>query len=299
MDLKAPVTYRGLDLNTTTRIPGGGISGTQLNAVDLSTVSGVGYSEKRALGDGRDASDVYLDARRIAMQGQVYGLTRAEVYDLMRQVAAIFNPVLAFDEDPVLQGFLPMTFHEPSGLAAFTPDGMDLLIYVRPIAQPSFQISRDLLGGADSKGGTILYQVVLEAKDPRLYVADPVYVAFVGTGATSALANRGDYASPLTIQLHVPAALGAGTVTVTLNGQTIVITVLDSAVDQDYVYDGAKKLLTLTKAGVTTLKMSLLATAHPKVNPGANTITWASTINLPAGAGLATSSFATFAEAFA
>lgn len=295
MDLKASVHYRGVDLNTTNRTSGigGGISGLQLNAVDFSPVAPVGYTEKRARGAGRDASDVYPDGRRISLQGQAYGRSRAEVYDFVRDLAVLFDAASAFDDDPAAQGYLPITFTEPTELVTF-PDGLELAINARPAAAASFQIVRDLLGGADSKGGSILYQAVLEAIDPRVYVSEPVVVDLLGTGgAEPALIHRGTVPSPVMVRLSIPGSLAAGTVTLTLNGDAIVIAVLDSASQQDYLYDGAKRLLWRTTGGVTTLKLSLLTSNHRLVQPGPNTLVWSSTQALPAG-----SSFE-FTEAFA
>lgn len=304
MDLKSPVQYREYELNTTTRAPsasGGLITGCQLNAVDFSVVPAVGYTEKRALGDGRDASDVYSDGRRIDLRGQVFGATRSSVYDQLRDLRALFNARLAFDENPALQGYLRLAFAEPTLVEENAYQGsLYFVMYARPVGEPSFQIVRDLLGGAESKGGTIMWQAALECKDPRVYVDAPVYTVLVGTGTSGiGLTNQGNYPTPFYIQLVIPAALGAGTFTATLNGKTIVIDILDSGFDQVYRYDGQKKTLHLTKQGVTTLKMSLLTTSHPEVMPGANTLAWTSTLNLPAGAGFDTYSLAQFAAAFA
>lgn len=302
MDLKRPVQYKDFELNTTTRVPsasGGLISGTQLNAVDFSTVPAVGYTEKRALGDGRDASDVYSDGRRIDLRGQVFGATRSEVYDLLTELRSVFSARLAFDYNPARQGYQNLQFEEPTLIPALDMDsGYKMLVmYARPVGEPSFQIVRDLLGGAESKGGTILYQAALECKDPRVYLDDNDYVFFNEglAGASGVIVHRGNYPSPVRdLIVTVPSALGAGTFTFTLNGQPITITILDSAVDQIYHYSGYAKTLTLQKSGVTTLKMSLLTTSHPEFQPGANSYSWTTSVDLPVGV-----SYIRFQPAFA
>lgn len=280
-DLKQPVEYRGYDFNGNWRSDGGLIYGSQLNSVNISRVPSAGYTEKRALGDGRDASDVYLDSRRIEMTGQVYGETRGECFDELANILKTLNPVLAYDADPSRKGYLPLTFSRPTSDLNNHPSGViPLHMYVRPLALPLYTVVRDLTGGLESKGMTIPWEAQCEAKDPRLYGLD-IAVPLAGVSGGGTLSNRGHYFAPLTISMPVLAAQPAGTFTLVTSGAQLVITIPNETVDQVLTYDGNRKVLLQTKNGITTLRMDLLSflsgTTHPRIPPGGDAYTWSST----------------------
>ena len=292
MDLKQPVEYRGYDLNGRWRSEGARIYGSQINTANLSAVSAAGYTEKRALDDGRDASDVYLEARRVALAGQVWGESRGEVYDELQNLLFSLSPTHAYAEDPVVKGYLPLTFSRPTTHEWDWPDGMQgLVLYSRPIALPEYTIMRDAMGGEDSKGGTIMWSAMLDCIDPRIYVDEEQLIALsasgsVGSGSGS-FDNRGDNYSPLQVHLDVPAAKAAGTFDLIVAGSQLHITIPNSSNDQELDYDGRKKLMYLTESGVTTIRMDLMSllsgTAHPRIPPGTTVYEWSSTVTFAAG----------------
>jgi hypothetical protein len=264
------VTYREFDLNDGDRnAPAGPLVGCILESIDWTSVRGVGYTEKRARGDGNDAGlDVWLGPRRFPMRGTIYGATRGDTFDRLTDLIAALTPTLAFDDDDENMGFLPLAFSQPTDRTDDWPDSVkSLYLLIRPLGTPAFPWNRDRTGGLDAKGFGVQWACDVEAKDPRLYVEDAVSATL---GATGDLANRGTYNSPLTITIVLPAStlttvryVGAGTdMTITADGTGA----------QTLVWDGENQVLKRTVSGVTTVRNDLVthdaATTFPIVPPG-------------------------------
>lgn len=283
MDLSRTVAYRGLALNTVTIEPNGRLSGIQLSEANYGSVAGVGYTEKRALGDGRDASDVFLDGRRIMLRGAVYGVSRAGLYDQLQSLSSALLPTAAYADEPTEYGYMPLTFWRPTlALADWSTGSIPLLINCRPLASPTFGITRDATGGEEERGGSIPFQVMLEAKDPRIYadVESEVNIADEDTSHAGSFANRGDYPSPLNVLLVVSAHVGAGSWTLTAGGSQLRITLPASANTIIFRYEGARRILTTEENGEENMRMDLLTflaeTTHPRVQPGVSAWSWTS-----------------------
>ena len=283
--LDFPVRYRGIELNTVDMVPGVGLrKGNLLEVFDLSDVQGVGYTEKKAQRDGLDASDVYLGARYVRLQGVTYGEDIADLHDRLQEVRTALTPTAAYVSDIPHYGYVPLEFTLPTNdLVNFPPavsgdphSTRDLELRARPRGQPTFQIRRDggASNGADpSRGGGVSWQAVLECKDPRMYVRPDTWV-YWNADVTPAvpLTNRGDYPAPLDILIEVPASSAGGSVHFWVGASDFIITIPDATTTQILRYSGDLQVLTLESNSVEVLRMDLFAlqnnTLHPYILPG-------------------------------
>ena len=279
MDLSRAVIYRGLDLNGVAQIdPGGRLYGAQIANVQMGNVAGVGWTEKRSLGDGNDASDVYLGPRRMLMQGHVYGRTRAEMFDFQQVLLTTLSPTSAYDSNPSDFGYNPLYYSVPTEDTDYDEeDGVrirHLYVNVRPLATPTVDINRDASGGLELSGSGIAWSSVLEGKDPRVYVYPDREVDLQGPGEESGtFFNRGDYPAPLNIHLVI-APSTSGTFHFVGAGTNMRITVPAASVQQVFRYDGYLHILTVGTNGLDVLRMDLLSfvneTTHPVVQSGSS-----------------------------
>jgi len=291
--------YRGLNLNGVSQLAAGErMYGAQISSVRMGNVPGVGWSEKRSLGDGNDASDIYLGPRRVFLQGHVYGRTRAEMFDFQQQLLTVLSPTASYQASPAEFGFNPLYYSVPTEDTAFELDENGdrlriLLVNARPLATPTVDILRDASGGQDDLGSGIGWSSVLECKDPRVYVFPDRETALDGTDSGT-FANRGDYPAPLNLLLVASAGaarnyhfVGAGT--------DMFIDIPAATVAQVLRYDGYLHVLTVETNGVEVLRMDLLRfqneTTHPVVQPGSSG--WTGT-----GSAIATGSRLFWAEAY-
>lgn len=280
MDLSRSVVYRGLNLNGAGQPnPQDRLYGIQIARAQMGNVPGVGWTEKRALGDGVDASDIFLGARRVLLEGFIYGRSRAEMFDLQQALLTTLSPTSAYDTNPSDFGYNPLSYSVPTADPDFDEedDGEGglirlrrLYVNLRPLATPTVDIIRDASGGIEEAGSGIAWSSVLEAKDPRVYVF-PDKVVDLTTDMSGDFYNRGDYPAPLNVLLVVAAGVddvfhfvGAGT--------NMHITIPAAGVQQVFRYDGYLHVLTVETNGVTVLRMDLLKlvneTTHPVVQPG-------------------------------
>lgn len=289
MDLTRPVVYRGFDLNTFTTGPAGvPIHGCVLETVDTSGTPAVGYTEKRALEDGLDASDVYQGGRQVQLSGTLYGSTRTNLYEQLRTLRTVFNARSCYLESPETKGFLPLTYEEPDEDGVTWPGNfIPLKLKVRPMGQIRAVINRDRTGGDDLRGLAIPWQVNCVAADPRAYVDDLQQYNFpqaTSSGGPQALVNRGDYPTPANLLLEIGPAAGAGTFVITIAGFVQTITIPDSTYTQVIRLMGREKVLLLTANNVESLRMDLLAQdakqTFPLVPPGISTYSWTCTFAL-------------------
>lgn len=291
MDLSQDVSYREFSLNGDATLEGGVLSGVTIDEADLSAVTAVGYTEKRALADGNDASDVFLGPRRIFLTGSVYGATRAEAFDILQNLRSVFTATAAFADDERNFGYLPLYFRQTTDDPAFgaspgNPGNKSLYINCRPLANVQFKINRDASGGYASGSGSgdrpiaFRWSVVLEAKDPRIYVVDGTTVPIDGSlaaGLSGTVTNKGDYPAPVGLILFVDAH-ESGDFVLRMNGAVTKITVEDSADAQVYYYSGVNKVLEVETPATRVLRMDLLDVlnadfVHPVAQPGDNTYT--------------------------
>lgn len=285
MDLTKPVAYRGLALNTITSRTRGPSSGILLERVSYANVQAVGYTEKRSMGDGNDASDVYLSTRRISLGGFIYGKDPGELFDLKQSLMRAFSPTLAYRESPYAYGYLPLTWQEPTLVSTWNADGLvrDLYCNVRPMALPTFEVVRDRQGEGMTagRGANLAWQVVVEAKDPRIYVMPEKSVEFnlnTGTSGAGSFLNRGDYPAPLQVILNVGTHTGNWYWHFTGGGSQMTIKLPATTTGYVIRYDGYLKVLTLTDNDIEYLRMDLLDfladKTHPLVAPGTSNWTW-------------------------
>ena len=309
MDLKRPVYYRGIDLNdadvSTLSASRGKLRGISLEAVSYGAVRGVGYKEKRAQGDGYDASDVYLGLRTIKMRGTIYGDTRAEAFDRLQELRAAFTPSGAYLESPYEYGYLDLQFDEPTeNLTEFTNGYRSCFIKARPVAQPEWTVTKGADGGEEYGGESIPFSVELEAIDPRVYIQGGVVIPLTGgLSGSGNTTNRGDYPAPLNILLSVRAAAVAGSFTLNAGGSTLTITIPNSTSDQTIRLSGEKKVLTVEENNVESLRMDLLTfgtdSTWPLVTPGSQGYSWSTTGLVSGDLGTGNDSRIWYWEAFA
>lgn len=275
MDLTRPILYRGVNLNDgETAVEG--IEGTIVQRVRYAGVPGVGYTEKRALGDGRYASDVYQDWRLIQMDAVTHALSRGDLYDRLAAVVAAFTPRAAYVESPGDKGFLPLQFFWPTDDIAWGIDGeIQLFIRARPRGQPDFVIDRDQTGGDDNDPLAVNWSVVLEAIDPRIYVLPRQDTDLTTASSPVALTNRGVYPAPLDVILVIPAASGTATFTLTGAGADMTLEIPNDAQARTVRVSSTDQVVTskLGENGTETLAMSLLVNSvanrqWPVVEPG-------------------------------
>lgn len=281
MDLSRPVAYRGLALNDAVPAIGSGrITGNLIDDVSIGAVNGVGYSEKRSMADGRDVSDVFLDGRRIVMSGTVYGTDLADTHDRFQQLRSILTPTAAFSDEPGAYGYLPLSWDEPTGDTRFLADPGGVIRYrhlyanVRPMASPELRVNRDRSGGRPTLGSGFPFQVVFDAKDPRLYIAPEVMADYTDntTGQAGNWVNRGDYPAPLNVLLiTAPHSAKDGQFTLVAGGSTMNIILAKSVNQSIYRYDGTLKILTVEENAIEVLRMDLLVfpaeNTHPLIQP--------------------------------
>jgi hypothetical protein len=276
VDLSRAVIYRGFDLNGAAQLaPGERLIGSLLQSVQMGNVPGIGWVEKRSLGDGNDASDVYLGGRRVFLSGHLYGRTRGEMFDLQQTLVTTLSPTAAYNANPADFGYNPLYYTVPTEDADFDlnveGDRLRILyLNLRPLATPTVDINRDASGGKDELGSGIAWQSVLEAKDPRVYVF-PDREVDLTAALSGRFHNRGDYPAPLNILLVVPASSG-GTFTFVGAGTDMRIAIPAASVRQVFRYDGYLHVLTVETNGLEVLRMDLLSfvneTTHPVVPPG-------------------------------
>ena len=280
MDLSRAVVYRGFNLNGVTQIAAQErMYGSAIESVRMGNVQGIGWTEKRSLGDGNDASDVYLGARRVQLTGHIYGRTRAELFDFQQDLVTVLSPTSSYMSNPAEFGYNPMYYAVPTEDTAYAADTngdrlRTLYMNLRPLATPAVDILRDAIGGQDDLGTGISWASTLEAKDPRIYVFPDKEVniyAFSGVTSSGTFHNRGDYPAPLNMMLVVPAFTPAA-FHFTGGGSSMYIDVPTSSVQQAYRYDGYLRVLTVETNGVEVLRMDQLRfvneTTHPMIQPG-------------------------------
>ena len=276
MDLTLPVSYRGIILNAAHGGPGPiPISGVRLTQVKYSDVSVHGYTEKKSLSDGMDASDVYMGQRNVTLNGEVYALNKGDLFDYIDQLRLKFTPTDAYAEDPDKRGYLPLWFQQPTKYNGHWPTGItDRVLYVRPRAQPDHDIRFAAIGGRPNDGFVVPFSVTVEAKDPRFYHPWSVngYLPGLG-GGQGTFVNRGNYYAPLHFILHPGAGQhGQGVFNFSGVGSNFSCVIPGAASDDRYVrIDGINKVVTYTVNDVETLRMDLItfnaATTWPQVPP--------------------------------
>jgi hypothetical protein len=301
MDLALPVRYRNFQLNTITEQTTGPSSGCLLERVSYANVQGVGYSEKRSLGDGNDASDVFLSTRRINLSGVLYGASPAQLFDLKQTLVKTFSPTLAYREAPYAYGYLPLYWLERTldpnfPLLAGGVRHRSLYCNVRPMALPQFDIVRDTqsTGQTSGRGATMSWNAVVEAKDPRIYITPEKSVEFNPgdvSGASGTWTNRGDYPAPIQVLINwEPRPSTDYWWHFTGGGSQMTIKLPKSSVKYTIRYDGYLKVLTLEQNGIEYLRMDLLdftaELTHPLVPPGPSPSDWSWTRNTVPGDGL-------------
>jgi hypothetical protein len=284
VDLREGITYGGsYDLNDAS-VSGGKIEGNQINALNISPVSVVGYTEKKAIDKGLDASDIYSAARTVRIEGQTSGASIAATYDAFQELLAALSPDESFRADEDDKGYLPLAGYIPTEDSSFPESERDpgfylipVVIFCRPKNPPAFDFNRDRVGGrAPKRGSSIPWDVVLEAKDPRIYINDLQSIALASTGDTGTLDNRGRFPTPLSVTLNIEANQTASAFTLTVPGTEMEIAIPHSVSTQVFWYDGYRKVLyRKIGSGAFTKAMSYLTIDNPaEALPEGGAYTW-------------------------
>jgi len=284
VDLSQPVHYRGFACNNAgIAVPGGPNVGCMLERVNYSNVQSVGYTEKRALGDGMDAGDVFLAGRRIQLFGTLYGGTPGALFDLKQALLAAFNPTLAYAEAPYNFGYMPLDWYEPTARSDFGV-GMVRHVYsnVRPVSLPQFDVVRDRIGApSPAKGLALEWQTMVEAKDPRVYLDPPMQEFFdvnTTTSDSGSFFNRGDYPAPMSVLLDVGVHADTRYWHFIGGGAALTLTLPPTTTGNVVRYDGTLKIVTLYENNLEYLRMDLLdldaEQQHPLIQPGASDWSW-------------------------
>lgn len=220
MDISKSIIYRGLDINAASLQTGRVVRGITVESVDYSDIEVVGYTEKRAAADGIHASDIYYGRRKIVLNGLIYSTTLSEMFDYLHTLRSVFSPTSAYLDDPGDRGFLPINYYQLSSdtisfpailaappLPAFPAGTVPLYMNVRPITPLRFQIVRDRQVREGKGASSMPWSVHLIAKDPRVYIAPETQVDISGapnaTQINGSAVNRGDYETPLNVQLVI------------------------------------------------------------------------------------------------
>ena len=281
MDLSRTIGYRGFALNTVqfdavTR----DMVGCEVRTVEYGNVPAVGYDEKRAMADGRDVSDLYLDRRLISMAGSIYGRTRAEAYRLYRSLSAAMTPTAAYEENPGQRGYLPMDFYQPVDITADFPSGLiHVMMFVRPMAGLSARFDADVHGGDDNKALAIPWNAQLDARVPDIVNYDYTTKSLAGLGnGTFSMRNRGNRPATVEVRLICPANFGndggLSWVRINIGGDDFRILIPNTSGTQNLFYDTHAKVVAQWSTRV--LRMDLIELMggdwHPKMQPGNNTV---------------------------
>jgi hypothetical protein len=280
VDITSDIHYRGLLLTGAAQVGEGGaatISGLRITRATYSNVSVHGYTEKKSLDDGMDASDVFLGVRQVILQGEAYASTKGKLFDILDDLRLTFTPTDAFNEAPRFRGYLPLYFEQPTAHLIHWPEGViPRELRCRPSAQPEHDIQFSAISGDADSGFVVPFVLRLEAKDPRFYGVDDLDYLFVGDGVVGAHLprNRGNYPAPVNLVL---ASDVTSTTKFTLVGvnTNLEVTIPSGTGTRTVVVDSYDKVVTLTAGSTETLRMDLI-----KFNSGS---TWPRAMPNPEG----------------
>lgn len=237
-----------------------------------------GYTEKRALDDGHDATDVFLGRRRITLIGTVYGQTKGELFDILRLMRYSINPRLAYDESPGDNGYLPLVYWETTDeLATYDTGTVQLMMRCRAVTGVVTDFDRDQQGASDGDEMSAPFQVTFEAIDPRVYLKERVDEPLEGSEGTLTLINRGGHPAPINLVLVKEAHPDHDfEFTLTVGGVSLSVTFPASAEDQVVRVDGYQKVVTMQQEDVEVLRMDLWDPGGewPTVPQGEVAATW-------------------------
>jgi hypothetical protein len=307
VDITRDVFYRGLKLTGAVGGPGGNspIAGIRLTRARYSDVNTFGYTEKKSLEDGYDASDVFMGMRVVVLTGEVFAATKAALFDQLDLLRLKFTPTDAYNESSAKRGYLPLSFSQPTDLLSYWPSGfIDRVLYARPSTQPEHDIEFGSIGGRESDGFVVPFTARLEAKDPRFYNPEDIEEFISGTSGSGTLQNRGNYPAPLNILLHILSTSStSGVFTLTGMHTNMEVAIPALAQDRTIRIDSVNKVVTYaTATAPEALRMDLIefnaGTTWPFVSPtpegdSPEGYDWASTRSL------ASQSRLFFAEAWA
>lgn len=289
MDTTRPIIYRSFDANDAALGSDGLMVGSLVQRVRYWGVQGIGYTEKKALSDGRSASDVYLDMRPISIEGVLNSLSRGDLFDRIFALTAAFTPTSAYGESPGDKGFVPLYFYIPTARLAEWPGGeIECFIRARPLAQPEVLFDRDKIGGDDNSPVSIPWSVALTAKDPRIYVVPRVDTVATASGSAT-LVNRGSYPTPVNATFVIPAAAGSVTITLVGGGADMTLVVPSDPLVRTIHVSSVDHVVTSQLAGgAETLALNLMTqvanTSWPSIPAGGSAaFNWTTTHALSAG----------------
>lgn len=261
MDLSAPIIYNSLTFAPPAASPGRPRGGYEINDIDFSEVGVTAYLDKRALQDGLDASDVYLDGRNVQISGSVLGTTAAHTWDNLQALMAAFSPTEAYRADTDEKGFLPFKFRQPTiDTATWTAGYIPLQFYLRPSSPVRYRVTRP--GVAGTKGFAIPFRVSMVARDPRKYAQTEQLIG-VSSSTDGYATHRGDYPTMPVISMTLTAA-GSSAFTVFVDGTSARID-LSGRSSGTLLLDYANR--TLTDSVTDVQYMSLLTGNFVPIRP--------------------------------
>jgi hypothetical protein len=291
VDLTRAIGYRGFELNSITMNAGSNnMVGCEVRQAQWQGVDGVGYDEKRALGDGFDASDVYLSKRVLGLSGGLYGRSRGEFYDHLQDFVTAFTPTNAYNDEPGDRGYLPLDYWVPTADKVKWPTGLiHKQIYVRPMRQPSVTFNTDAAGGDNQFPLAITWDLLLEARDPRVYDFNQFGIHIESAHQSNnkrLINNKGDYPTPLNIMI-VQNSNPAGIFHVIGTRADLTITFPAYAYKSIFQYSSADRIATWERGGVEALRMDMLTWKTTKTDllipPGVHTFIYAHNISPTVG----------------
>lgn len=290
MDLTRAIRYRGFDLN---KIMYDAVSrdmvGCEVRSVEYGSVVGVGYEEKRAMGDGTDVADLYLGKRIVTMTGNVYGRTRAEAFEKFNDLADVMTPTDAYEDSPVNRGYVSMDFYMPTTDTTYFPSGLiHAVMLVRPMSSLSARFDSDVHGGDDDKALAIPWTARLDARVPDIVNYDFTTKALTGDDETFSMRNRGNRPARAEVRLVAPPRFNdnaSGYVNIRIRSDSFRIRIPPSSKQSQFKYDTHNKVL--TRNGDVRMDLITLNRGgwHPKVPPGNVAMAWARTSTKPLRSG--------------
>ena len=206
MDFSKPIeistgtsTSAFVNLNSITAAPtvGTPFSGYIVENVSYANAAIGGFTESQAQRDGVEADIALLGARQVQMIVQVYGSSLADFHDKLNDLNGAMRPYPSYATSD--DGFRELRFIQPTAIttANNTTGLLNLLLKVRPMSLPSYQLNNDMTTPQTSdRGISTKAAVSLFSKDPRKLSQSTRSVSLNVSSSTSTattVSNDGNY----------------------------------------------------------------------------------------------------------
>lgn len=215
-------------------------SGYKVMAASIGASPAVGYQDKRAVDDGIDIGDAYLQGRQVDISCAVFGSTLADFHSKLQALADVMriNPRY-YDSS---YGFRELKFSQATiDTTNYTSGTAALRIIVRPMAVPNITYDQSAsidhsISSSASRGFSATVVLSFLAKEPYRYRQDQreisISVASVSSSSsTTSLPNIGSVTLAPVIEIIHPstttAALTIGSISIVLDSKTLKLNNLD------------------------------------------------------------------------